>query len=146
MAQVTVTLGAPSLNGKDCVEQVEKAFGSQSFPLAAEIENLMPRWCSFPHGNGFNIGHVAAVGMNKASISFESLEDLKDFAYTIGVVSDMNRFETAVSIKAEGTEEEGDEDPEETQAQVDQAIVGESTVAASTKSSAAKKRIASKKE
>lgn len=144
MAQVTVTLGAPSLNGKDCVEQVEKAFGSQSFPLAAEIENLMPRWCSFPNGNGFNIGHVAAVGMNKASISFESLEDLKDFAYTIGVVSDMNRFETAVSIKAEGTEEEDDDEPEE--AQVDKAVVGESTVAASAKSSIAKKRIASKKE
>lgn len=127
MAQVTVTLGAPSLAGKDCVELVTEAFEASEYPLAAEITNLMPRWESFPNCGGFNIGHVAAADKNVATVKFESFEDIKAFADRVGQVAFLNNFEKAVSIKAEGTEVE---DVDEESDEVGKAKVGAAKVAA----------------
>lgn len=109
MADVTVTIGAPSLSGKDAVNEVTTAFGASSFPLNAEITNLMPRFCSFPQGKGFCLRHVADKGKNVSTCIFEDIEDLKEFASVVAQISEMNGFKDAISIKAEGTESGAEE-------------------------------------
>ena len=143
MAQATVTLGAPSLTGKDCVELVTTAFKASTYPLAAEVTNLMPRWGSFPEAKGFNIGHVAALGMNVANVTFEDFADICKFADTIAQVADLNGFKEAIQIKAEGTQPEEGDDDEETDADassVGKAQVGTAKVAAAKAEKAAKSK------
>lgn len=132
MANVTITLGAPSLAGKDCIELVTQAFESSSYPLSATVKNLMPSPKHFVQGNGFFIGHVADLTNAEATVSFESFEELKAFASQVCQISELNGYETALSITADGTEIED----EETLNTVGLAKVGQAAVGASAKSSA----------
>lgn len=132
MANVTITLGAPSLTGKDCVNLVTQAFGSSSYPLSATVKNLMPSPKHFAQANGFYVGHVADKTHCEATAKFESFDDIKDFASQVCQISELNGYETALSITADGTEIED----EETLNTVGLAKVGQAAVGASTKSSA----------
>ena len=112
MANVTITIGSPSLTGKDGVELVQEAFSASSFPLSATIANFLPRPDEYAQAGGFAVGHVADLKNSTATVSFESLDDLKDFASEVAQISELNGFEKAVTVTAEGTEPAGEEDEE----------------------------------
>ena len=116
MANVTITIGSPSLTGKDDVELVTESFGASSFPLAATLANFMPRHDEFPFAGGFVIGHVADLQNATAQVTFPSLDDLKAFASELSQISELNGFEKAMTITADGketTEPEPEPEPEE---------------------------------
>lgn len=112
MANVTITIGSPSLTGKDGVALVQEAFSASSFPLSATIANFLPRPDEYAQAGGFAVGHVADLKNSTATVSFESLDDLKDFASEVAQISELNGFEKAVTVTAEGTEPAGEEDEE----------------------------------
>lgn len=112
MANVTITIGSPSLTGKDGVALVQEAFSASSFPLSATIANFLPRPDEYAQAGGFAVGHVADLKNCTATVSFESLDDLKDFASEVAQISELNGFEKAVTVTAEGTEPAGEEDEE----------------------------------
>lgn len=113
MANVTITIGSPSLTGKDGVALVQEAFSASSFPLSATIANFLPRPDEYAQAGGFAVGHVADLKNSTATVSFESLDDLKDFASEVAQISELNGFEKAVTVTAEGTEPAGEEESEE---------------------------------
>lgn len=113
MANVTITIGSPSLTGKDGVELVQEAFSASSFPLSATIANFLPRPDEYAQAGGFAVGHVADLKNSTATVSFESLDDLKDFASEVAQISELNGFEKAVTVTAEGTEPAGEEESDD---------------------------------
>lgn len=141
MAQVTVTIGAPSLAGKDCTEDVKKAFEKSSYPLTVKVKNLMPRDACFPEVDGLFMMHVANPEKSEKTVEIKDYDLFARLASSASQIAENNDFNPAVQFTAEGTEID-DGDDEEEEALVGKAKVGESvTAAASVKTT----RVAKKK-
>lgn len=101
MSKLDLTLGAPSRVGKDCAEQVSRAFEGVVFPTEVSVQNLMPRVLRVPRYCGLALGHVADLKNCEKKFTFDSLDSLKDFAACVGSIADVGSYEKAIRISIE---------------------------------------------
>ena len=122
MAQVTVKIGAPSLAGKDCTEDIKAAFEKSSYPLSVKVKNLMPRDACFPEVEGLWLTHVANLTKSEKTLEIKDYALFARLASSVSQVAEINNFNPAMEFTADGTEIE--EDNEESETKVGTAKVG----------------------
>lgn len=122
MAQVTVKIGAPSLAGKDCTEDIKAAFEKSSYPLSVKVKNLMPRDACFPEVEGLWLTHVANPTKSEKTLEIKDYALFARLASSVSQVAEINNFNPAMEFTADGTEIE--EDNEESETKVGTAKVG----------------------
>ena len=123
MAQVTVKIGAPSLAGKDCTEDIKAAFEKSSYPLSVKVKNLMPRDACFPEVEGLWLTHVANPTKSEKTLEIKDYALFARLASSVSQVAEINNFNPAMEFTADGTEIEEDDD-EEGETKVGTAKVG----------------------
>lgn len=95
----SIVIGAPSKQGESAASQVKKVFGKTDFPLKVQVENLMPRDCSFPEVPGLSLRHCA----NKSGLAVKEvlIPDLSTFcrlATSVEQIAVLNRYDQALKI------------------------------------------------
>lgn len=93
----TVTIGAPSLTGKDANDLVKEVFESAKFPLAVVVTNHMPRQVVFPVVGVF-LNHVCDADNASATVKIESYDQLQTFATDVEQIAELNRYEKAITV------------------------------------------------
>lgn len=99
-----VTLGAPSLSGKDANDLISAAFGGASFPLLICVTSLFPMPTVFPEvaepdGTKLSLRSVTAPEGNSKVVVVQSMDRFQRFASSLEQVAELNRIAAAVIVE-----------------------------------------------